>query len=533
MSKKETLFKSIIPFKSSLQSTLTSIMYKFKHQNKNVNIWMERNSQYIFVNLFDYFIENYNVDKLNIWDKFRFYLKGGKALNKLLRKICIEDKYKMLLSDAKTLLEQTQDKCFVNTELFPSSDTDYDFTLLIGKENFSSINNFIVKLFNSISEFMNKQQEFIIFKNALLEHVNKPENIKKIQDSITTTINDMRTSLLIEKNETVKSYWRLKIAQLLNFVNNIEKVLSERSDMFTQANVVVSYNNSPIVIENSSFYLYRLKLFFNLNPVFFNLKKTNKDIKDFLMGINDVNSIPFDNTFAELIDLSIPTGDNKYLEKLWEYTKYTDMLQPISYFQPNIKEKTLYRYPVVSLRHQMNDIMTIFNTEGATKLSKRCGRFLEFLKILCNAEKIPEEFTIYISKELRKEIFARKSQCHELIKVVNFLSNKMQFGTDMKILVRKEELLKTFPEYCNNKFQKNFLSKDMLVKSLLKSSMKFNFVVSEENLRKLNTESLEKLEKIEKLNENKDNKDNNFEELMHIVASMDEIERIIPLYLMI
>jgi hypothetical protein len=529
---KQKLYKAFIPFKSPLQSTLTSIMYKFKHHNKNVNIWMEKNCQYIFITLFDYFSKSFNIDKKDLWNNFRFYLKGGKALNKLLRSICNEEKYKILLADTKSIVQKDKkEKCFVNTELFPSSDTDYDFTLLIKQDellqnNLAPIQNTVVKILNSVSAYMNENKEFTTYKNALLQHVNSRENIKKILSNVRDSLTDLNSAILVEKDNSIKSYFLFKQAQINNFIVSIEKCISLKKNMFSQCFVNVSYGTKPIILESSSFYLYRLRLFFDLNKDFFYYKKTNKDIKDFLKGYAEITATPYDNTFAELIDLSIPIGNDAYLEKLWKYTKYQDMLQPITYFQPSVYAKKVYRYPTVSLRHQMNDIITIFNVEGSTKLPKRCNRFLQFLKIFCHAEKVPDEFTIYFSKELKKELYAESSQCQEMLKVISFLSNKEQIAENYTIKVKTSELLKTFPEYCKKNTNVDFIDRQALLNFLLPITEKFD--VDSKGLEKLNTYSLTTLANLVKNNDV-----DKLQEYMRIVESLSELERIIPLELVL
>lgn len=532
-SKKQKIFKSIIPYKSAIQSTLTSMMYNFKYDNKGVNIWMERTSQYIFTRFFNNFLTKYNLEKNNIWDSFRFYLKGGKALNKVLRSICNEDKYNVLISDTKEIVKRfDKSKCFVDQELFPSSDTDYDFTLLIkDKSLFPSANNytnnFIIFIFNSVAKYMNQNEEFTIYREKLLEHVNKPKNIKIIINSLTNTINDIRKRILIEQDNDIRMYLHLKLTQLTNFISNINQVLRDKENVFISNKVVISYGTLPIVLESSSFYLYRIKLFFEVNPKYFYFKKTNVDIKDYLNGKNETKATPFDNIFAELIDLSLPIGNDNYLDKLWNYTNYDDMLRPISYFQPNIYAKKIYHYPVVSLRHQMNDIITIFNVEGSTKLPKRCARFIEFLKMFCYSEKVPSEFSIYFSKEMLNELYSQKNTpCKEMLKIINFLSNKKYIGDDYKIVITKEEIQANFPEYCNDKYKKNFIEKnDIIEKLIVLSQNKFNKELSRESLSKMSYHSLDKLYS------NRDNK--NFEELLDVANSLEELERIIPLELLI
>jgi hypothetical protein len=529
---KQKLYKSFIPFKSPLQSALTSIMYRFKHNNKNINIWMEKNSQYIFVTLFDYFSKSFNIDKKDLWKSFRFYLKGGKALNKLLRSICNEEKYKILLADTKSIVQKDKkEKCFVNTELFPSSDTDFDYTLLIKKDEFlqnnlAPIQNTVVKILNSVANYMNENDEFNVYKNALLKHINSEKNIKKILSSVRDSLTELENAILNEEDRSIKSYFEFKQVQINHFIKSIEKCLSEKQNMFSQCVVNVSYGTKPIVLESSSFYLYRLKLFFDLNRKIFHYKKTNKDIVDFLKGYAEVTASPYDNTFAELIDLSIPIGNDQYLEKLWKYTNYDDMLQPITYFQPNVYAKKVYRYPAVSLRHQMNDIITIFNVEGSTKLPKRCNRFLQFLKIFCHAEKIPDEFTIYFSKELKKELYSENTQCEEMTKVIIFLSNKMQVAEDYTIKVKASELQKTFPEYCKRNTNVNFTDRQSLLNLLLPIAEKFE--VDSNGLEKLNTPSLTTL-----VNLVENNDAGKLQEYMRIVGSLAELERIIPLELVL
>ncbi len=183
MNNKEVIYKSLIPYKSSLQGILTNIMYKFKYENKNINVWMEKNTQYIFTSLFNYFIKEYNINKKDIWEHFRFYLKGGKALHKLLRAICNEDKYSSIMLDTNDIIKSfNKDKCFVNNELFPSTDTDYDFTLLLKDSklfpnNDETVNNYIIKLLNLVANYMNENDEFIKYNKKLFEVKNKTDGI--------------------------------------------------------------------------------------------------------------------------------------------------------------------------------------------------------------------------------------------------------------------------------------------------------------------------------------------------------------------
>ena len=186
----------------------------------------------------------------------------------------------------------------------------------------------------------------------------------------------------------------------------------------------------------------------------------------------------------------------------------------------------MYRYPAVSLRHQMNDIITIFNVEGSTKLPKRCNRFLQFLKIFCHAEKVPDEFTIYFSKELKKELYAESSQCQEMLKVISFLSNKEQIAENYTIKVKTYELLKTFPEYCKKNTNVDFIDRQALLDFLLPITEKFD--VDSKGLEKLNTYSLTTLANLVKNNDV-----DKLQEYMRIVESLSELERIIPLELVL
>lgn len=524
--RKEKLYKALLPYKMSFQSNITNAMYDFKFEQTNINIILETFIESIFYTFLTKLETKFKLNRKDIWDNFRFYLKGGKALNKLIRKICKEDKYNIILKDTNEIIKNTnKDHCFVNNQLFPTSNTDYDFSFLIkdkqyfpGIDNEARIDNLLKVTLTSISNILNKDDQFKRFSTALLTKLNSYKFLSILLDSLLTTIKDLKNASEIETDKDIKSYFLLKIRQIDYFINTVRSQIQNKQPTFLDSSVVVSSANIPININNSQiFYLYRLKLNFSLNFIH---KKLSKDMSDFLNGVHEITALPFDNIFGELIDISIPVGNEETLKKLWKTSNLEYMLRPVYYIeQDNKPRKNFFKYPVVSLKSQLKDVIQIFNMEG-TKISKRCNRFIEFLKMMCHTETVPEEFTIKLSKGLLEEI--KKSpdgSCNQMQTIIRRLSNNNVINNN--IIITKTQLKKTFPEFCFTQYNIDYKNKESLINQILLFSSKFEDIdISREQLSKINYNSLLKIISSEK---------EEFYNYIKKIEDFDILQRIIPI----
>jgi len=502
--RKEKLYKELLPYKMAFQSNITNAMYDFKFENTNINIILETIIESIFYTFLIKLESEFKLSRQDIWNHFRFYLKGGKALNKLIRKICKEDKNNLIIEDTKEIIKNiNKDKCFVNSQLFPSSNTDYDFSFLVKDKQYlpgvdNRIDNLIKVTLSSVANILNKEEQFKRFSDALLKKLNTYKFLSILINALQTTIKDLKNASDQSSDQDIKHYFLLKIRQIDNFINTVRQQTKNNQDIFLSSSVTVSSANVPININNLQiFYLYRLKLSFSLR---FPHKSLSRDIGDFLNGKHEITALPFDNIFAELIDISVPVGNDDSLKKLWKYSNLKYMLRPVYYIdQVEKPRKKFFKYPVVSLKSQIKDVIEIFNMETGTKISKRCNRLIEFLNMMCHSETIPEEFTIRLSGNLLEEI--RKSpegSCSQMEMIIRKLSNDNVVNNT--IIVTKTQLKQLFPEFCLTQFNVDFRNKEDLITQILKLASKFkdDIEISREQLSKIGYNSLLKIVSSEK-----------------------------------
>jgi hypothetical protein len=525
--RKDKLYKALLPYKMAFQSNITNAMYNFKFENVNINMILEPFIESIFYTLLTKLESKFNLTRQEIWNHFRFYLKGGKALNKLIRKICKEDKNNLIMQDTKEIIENiNKDNCFINNQLFPSSNTDYDFSFLIkdkqyfpGKDAQRRIDKLMKVTLGSVSNLLNREEQFNRFTNAFLEKLNTYKFLSILIDALQTTIKELRDAASVEMDEDIKSYFLLKTRQIENFIDTVRHKLQRNEQTFNSCMVTVSAANFPINISNLQiFYLYRLKLSFALN---YPHKSLSADIADFVNGVYETTSLPFDNIFGELIDISIPVGNQETLDKLWKSSSLEYMLRPVYYIdQENKPRKKFFKYPVVSLKNQIKDVVQIFNMETGTKISKRCNRFIEFLNMLCNSETIPDQFAIKLSGNLLEEI--RKSPegtCKQMEMIIRRLSDDNVINNN--IIVTKAKLKKTFPEFCISHFNKDFRNKEDLISQILTIASDFDDIeITREQLNKINYNSLLKIVSSER---------DKFHDYLIKIKDFDILRRIIPI----
>lgn len=526
--RKEKLYKALLPYKMAFQSNITNAMYDFKFENTNINIILESFIESIFYTFLTKLESEFKLSRQDIWNHFRFYLKGGKALNKLIRKICKEDKYNLIVEDTKEIIKNiNKDKCFVNNQLFPSSNTDYDFSFLVkdkkyfpGVDSQNRIDNLIKVTLTSVSNILNKEEQFKRFSNALLKKLNTYKFLSILINALQTTTKDLKHASDQTSDQDIKYYFLLKIRQIDNFINTVRYQTQNKEDTFVTSSVTVSSANIPININNLQiFYLYRLKLSFALR---FPHKTLSKDIRDFLNGQHEITALPFDNIFAELIDISIPVGNDDTLKKLWKYSNLEYMLRPVYYIDQIEKpRKKFFKYPVVSLKSQIKDVVQIFNMESGTKISKRCNRLIEFLNMMCHSETIPEEFTIRLSGNLLEEIQkSPEGSCSQMEAIIRKLSNDNVINNT--IIVTKTQLKRLFPDFCLNQFNVDFRNKEDLITQILTLSSKLedDIDISREQLSKISYNSLLKIVSSEK---------KDFYKYLTNIENFDILERIIPI----
>jgi hypothetical protein len=526
--RKEKLYKALLPYKMAFQSNITNAMYDFKFENTNINIILESFIESIFYTFLTKLESEFKLSRQDIWNHFRFYLKGGKALNKLIRKICKEDKYNLIVEDTKEIIKNiNKDKCFVNNQLFPSSNTDYDFSFLVkdkkyfpGVDSQNRIDNLIKVTLTSVSNILNKEEQFKRFSNALLKKLNTYKFLSILINALQTTIKDLKNASDQTSDQDIKYYFLLKIRQIDNFINTVRYQTQNKEDTFVTSSVTVSSANIPININNLQiFYLYRLKLSFALR---FPHKTLSKDIRDFLNGQHEITALPFDNIFAELIDISIPVGNDDTLKKLWKYSNLEYMLRPVYYIDQIEKpRKKFFKYPVVSLKSQIKDVVQIFNMESGTKISKRCNRLIEFLNMMCHSETIPEEFIIRLSGNLLEEIQkSPEGSCSQMEAIIRKLSNDNVINNT--IIVTKTQLKRLFPDFCLNQFNVDFRNKEDLITQILTLSSKLedDIDISREQLSKISYNSLLKIVSSEK---------KDFYKYLTNIENFDILERIIPI----
>jgi hypothetical protein len=523
------LYMSLLYYKKPLQTIITNLMYNFKYKKKSINDFLEPQIQIIYKNLIDEFYLQFNINPKNFWEYFRFYLKGGKALNKLIKKTCIENKNKILSSTNEIL--KSSDKCFINRSLFFNTNTDYDFTMLIKDQLYSKINiinNLIINILNRVAINLEKNNEFIEWSEKFIDNLNKSENLTKIYKSLKSTQKDMDNEITQNKikDHLIKNYFILKIQQIEKFNQILKSYIDQKKNFFTNPTVGLTYSIIPIKIDikddlYQEFYLYRLKLFVQPPMI---IKKLNKDIKDFLIGSPDIEAIPFDNIFGELIDISLQIGDKQTINEIWKSTGSEYILHPTKYIDDISKSTFVFNYPIVSLKYQLKDVIFIFNVPNPQKLSKRCERFIEYIKMFCYIEEIPDKFSIIISDELQQqiqnELKSKNRHCYNLINILNFLSeNQMK---ENEFIINKSQLETTFPEFCKNKYKKNFIGKHQLINNILQLKGEIN--IDKEILQKVNYLSLKDLFNM------RDNIEN-FKEILERINEYEPISRIIPIEL--
>jgi hypothetical protein len=550
--KANEIYLSLLPFKRSFQSTITSLLYKFKWNGLDINKWIDPQVSFLFQSLLkEYSKKN---DNTKIWDHIRFYLKGGKALNKLLNKMANEEMNSLIY----TTEEVFEDKlCFLDQGCITESNSDYDFTLLIKDEDDFPNNDpdqglsvLLVQLLTQIGNNLLSKDQFISFVNSFQHELNKKENLYLLISSLKYSLFEMKKFVKEKEGKErdyIINYIKIKIIQVDNFIKKIKEKIKDKKELYTGWEIKTTYTNDPIEIkvkgDESIFYLYRLKLCFNINePVI----KLNRDIKNFLQNKIDVDSIPFDNIFGELIDISLPIGDENVLKELWASTDLEWMLRPIQGidtefndekdkdFFIRIKEGKEFLYPVASLRYQLKDIITVFNIENPTKLRKRCTRFVEYLKMMCYSEEIPSSFYVNLSPQLKKEIreeliFSLSGEgCSELVDILNILSeNKIVHENNYdRWVLDKKQLTKIFPtSFCGDLVSGSFPAKDKLVRIIflkIKLNSDFPDKLNIYQLKKINYKSLiEILKNIENVTLIK--------RYIQIINHIDIINRILPI----
>jgi hypothetical protein len=525
---RENIYMSLLNYKKPIQSLITNFLYTFKYNKKNINDYIEPQIKYIFERLIIEFNSEFGIDPKNFWDFFRFYLKGGKALNKLIKKICIENKNKILSSTNELL--KSVDKCFVNRGLFFNTNTDYDFTMLVkttSEKEIEKVNKIILQVLNEVQNNLENNNEFMIWSNKFLESVNKVENLKKIYKTIEESKKEIENDIFTNKivDPFIKNYLILKTIQIEKFLDELKLHIDLEEDFFINQKVRLTYSSKPIEINlgeniDQIFYLFRLKFFIE-TPI--PLKKLNRDIKDYVSGYPDYESIPFDNIFGELIDISLQIGDKQTIDEMWKNSEKENLLRPVKHID-NINLVNFYNYPVVSLKYQLKDVIFIFNVPNPLKLSKRCERFLEYIKMFCYQEEVPNEFSIVLSDELQKQIQAeiksKNKNCYKMVEVLKLLSeNRID---ENEFLLTKKQLQNIFPEFCKSSYNINFKDKDKIIENIL--SLKQDVEIDKDILNKINYLSLKKLYSY------RDNKEL-FYDILNQIKIFNPISRIIPIEL--
>lgn len=501
----QKIYLSLLNHKKILQTFITNLLYSFRFKRKGINDYIEPQLSLIYQNI----LKNLNLSEDKFWERYRFYLKGGKALNKLVKNLCKEDKYKLLLSTEELL--RKVDKCFIDKKIFAGSNTDYDFTFLT--KNPKDINQDLFDIIlNSLKEVennLNRDQEFNQFVIEFTKFLNKKKNLDNLIKGFENTKSEILKDIKNQDNQT-KEYFKIKINQIDNFIEDILLSKKLNQNFFKNGQVITTYSTIPIDIKVSkditqSFILFRSKLFFDTNIPF---KKMNRDIKDYLFGIEDNLGLPFDNIFGELIDISIQTGDQETINDMLKASEKQYIIE---------SEKN---YPVVGLKYQLKDVIQIFNVENPSKLKKRCERFLEYIKMLCYSEEIPNEFMILISDALQEEIQEENinQPCSKLVNTIKILSeNKVE---NNYFIVKKEKIKKIFPSYCKAKYNIDFKNKEEVIEKIIDNSkMLLDIDISKKILKNIRMVSLLKL-----LND-----EENFKKNLEKIKKFDEISRIIPL----
>lgn len=481
------IFENMLPFKRDIQSFITDSLYQYGFVENNKLYSMDEFVEEMNTNIYNTIYKNKSFS--DEWqNNKRFYLKGGKSLNKLIKKLEKENIFESITKDLKYLNKINGKQNLFDSELSKQSNTDYDFTLLfnpiksefLNKINEDNLHDYLKKYEIDLVEIMNEEasklnvnETFIKFKNGFTSSLNQKINdlipkLKNTIEEIKKFINSKETDKLDYK-EYIKEYLQLKIIQIENFILKIENNKIKFSDPVVE----VSYGFYPIIIYGSidqdtkkqnisKFLLYRMKLSYKINGQ--ELYKINQDIKNFVIkkctnqSYNDLeNKFPFSNIFGELIDIGVSIGDENRQQKLWNSSDINYLLRPLIGLDNNYAKneyQIVYNYPCADLKYQFKDIVSIFNFDKPQKLEKRCKRVIEYLKMICLTNDYPDLVKIFISPELKYELDNNKNgSCDEMTELLKLLQDPSVRIINNYYIFDTKIIKNYFPNLCQNKFK--------------------------------------------------------------------------------
>lgn len=578
------IYKYMLPFKRDIQSLITELLYKFEYtytdnnnitKKYNMDFFIENINENIFKKIYDIRdnIKDHSNDIKNKWNDLRFYLKGGKSLNRLIKKIEKEEKFDSISRDLKIFYENNQIKNTFDQTLKDQSNTDYDFTLIYN-ENYNQIFNSqgddnidrffrenyidIVKILKDEGLRLEQNIIFTKFKQEFTKHLNsefKREIIPKLKETIKNIESFIKDNVSNKNslNNIINDYLEIKKYQIENFINEI----NNNRIKLTDPKIEVSCGFFPIVIigsfingvqNKSKFLLYRMKLTFKINNQ--DLYKLNKDIKTYVINYCNgkskyneslKNNIPFNNIFGELIDIGLCLGDQNRNESIWNSSDLKYILRPIKYIdkfsslsKDIINNIIIYNYPIASLKYQLKDILAIFNFDKPQKLDKRCKRIIEYLKMLCLSNNKPDEISIYLSDELKYELKNNKSSCVEIEAILNLLNGPgVVLESNNYYIVKQKNIDENFyTELCKNKFNIDNSNNINDVDTLLK---RYNLNLNSDSELELK-ETIKKINNIKNFEDfilkdkfNKIDVMKNRDEIIRKLNIINELSRIIPI----
>jgi hypothetical protein len=428
------------------------------------------------------------------WNKLMFYLKGGKALYNLVKRIDNElevlnsnPQVRNLLNGYQLVYSDFEKQHAIKSGLADGSNTDYDFNLVISDlatdydanpkdicvscDMYSQHVRPIIKdEYTFIKWSLEQNLEFQEFKTEFLKHINKSlynssekhskarnklvyqdlvgdlakfaellSKLKEIIDireqqgqleTVSERLTHLKNTLGIEWTGDVLTdkflkikyeFLELKQVQMNNLNQFFEsKKFSQEFKFFESCEIVAKTptRDGLISIDKDGtieqFYLCRLYLMLNVNTSGYTnylaeqggrkvYKSFGKDLRSYFNAdfnpSDHARDLPWPNTFGEFIDISISVG--KSCKRMIPKSDIKYILKPV-YGIDGCTDLT--RYPMINLKFQIKDTLQIFNSNAASKLRKRCARFIDFLKMTCYSESTPDEFELTIKSSLLNEI---------------------------------------------------------------------------------------------------------------------------------
>ena len=359
----------------------------------------------------------------DIWnDMVRFFLKGNKATLKWIRSRLNEQRSNDTHYDV--VLERIFH--YINHN---EAESDYDFALIMNP-NFCDYDEDGWRIHVSLELFLQK------LKNDL-DLMLTQEHKQNIIDACNSLENQLQYKLIKEIQSVDDDLDILTEEGIQHKYNCIRKLETNQPLIFSFNKVNISSLpfDKPIETGSDEFLLYRLFIEVQCD-----------DALDLFPG----------KQFAECIDISMSLN-GVYSEELWKHSSIDNIQTPIQFLYDDIEnqddqqpEEEVLRYPIVSLQYQLDDAVMIFEEHSPTKLSKRCKRFFDQIRLFCIKESIPKlPDEIVITTNFYNQLLDQDNDCYRLNEVFEISDHPANI--DLKVLKPKSQYYNfvLFEQWCS------------------------------------------------------------------------------------